>query len=200
MLLELLTAHLWLALGLWIVVYVADYYLTLAGARLYAQGVQRVVVFEGSYELNPLFQQDIDRRRRISTRFLVMLGVTCLLIAFAWRGVKVRWFPPGVFRLWMGALLLVELVIMIRHVRNIITFRQILSSADIVGQIQYPRWWSLRSSALDLGLFGALFAVFALIADPWFFLGGTLACGSAALQHFRHSRKARSTAPQTVKG
>ena len=196
MLLELLTTHLWLALGLWIVVYVADYYLTLAGARLYFQGVQRVFVFEGSYELNPLFQQDIDRRRRISTRFLVMLGVTCLLIAFAWRGVQVRWFPPGVFRLWMGALLLVELAIMIRHVRNIITFRQILSAPDITGQIRYPRWWTLRSSALDLGLFAALFALFALIADPWFFLGGTLACGSAALRHFHYSIRARSIPAQ----
>src|SRR5262245_13671296 len=196
MLLELLADHLWLALGLWSVVYIADYYLTLVGARLYAQGVQRVVVFEGSYELNPFFQQDIDRRRRVSARFLVMLGVSCLLVAFAWRGVKVRWFPPGVFRLWMGALLLVELVIMIRHLRNIITFRQILSSADIVGQIRYPRWWSLRSSALDLGLFAILFGAFALIADPWFFLGGTLACGSAALQHVRNSRKVRSLPAQ----
>ena len=34
MLLELLADHLWLALGLWSVVYIADYYLTLAGARL----------------------------------------------------------------------------------------------------------------------------------------------------------------------
>jgi hypothetical protein len=191
MLIELLIDHLWLALGLWACVYVADYYLTLAGVRLYGQGANRVIVFEGSYELNPLFQQDIDRRRRFSSRFLVMLGVTCLLIAFVWRGVWLRWFPPGIFRFWMGSLLLIELAVLMRHLRNIVTFRQLRHADDIAGQISYSRRWTLRSSALDLALFAGLFALLALIADPWFFLGGALACAGAALRHLRYSRHLR---------
>jgi hypothetical protein len=192
MLVELLTNHFWLALGVWIALYIADYYLTLVGARLYAHGVQHLIVFEGSYELNPLFQPDIDRRRRFSYRFVAALGVTCLLIAFAWRGVRLRWFPTGVFHFWMGALLLIELVVLMRHLRNILTFRQILSAADIAGQIRYPRWWMLRSSAFDLGLFAGLFVLLALVGDPWFFLGGALACASSALRHFRYSQRAGS--------
>ncbi len=195
MLIELLLDHLWLALGLWTCVYLADYYLTLAGARLYAQGVNRVIVFEGSYELNPVFQQDIDSRRRLSYRFFAILGVICLLIAFVWRGVWLRWFPPGVFRFWMGSLLLIELAVLMRHLRNIVTFRQILRAADIAGQIRYSRWWVLRSSALDLGLFAGLFVVLASIAEPWFFLGGALACASTALRHLRYSQRLRTQSP-----
>jgi len=194
MLIDLLTGHLWLTLALWAGVYIADYYLTLAGAQLYGRGVERVLAFEGSYELNPLFQQDIDGRRRISIRFLVMLGVTCMLLAFAWRGVWLRWFVPGVFQLYLGALLLTELVVLMRHVRNIAMFRQILAGADLAGQIRYPRWFALRTSATDLGLFAGFFLLLATIAAPPFFLGGALACGALALRHLRSSRRLQPNA------
>jgi hypothetical protein len=120
-----------------------------------------------------------------------MLGVTSLLIAFVWRGVWLLWFPPIVFRFWMGSLLLIELAVLMRHLRNIVTFRQMAHAGDITGQISYSRWWTLRSSALDLALFAGLFALLASIAEPWFFLGGALACAAAALRHLRYSQRIR---------
>lgn len=50
---------LWSTLVLWGVLYISDYALTVTCARLYRGGVNRNIVFEGSFELNPVFQKDM---------------------------------------------------------------------------------------------------------------------------------------------
>jgi hypothetical protein len=45
----------WFALALWLLSYLADYYLTLYSARLYRQGAHEYVAFEGSLELTPYY-------------------------------------------------------------------------------------------------------------------------------------------------
>jgi hypothetical protein len=52
--------------------YVSDYLLTIASVRLY-QAPDKVV-FEGSYEITPLFQNDVNALRRISPRLLLALA------------------------------------------------------------------------------------------------------------------------------
>src|SRR5258708_24418110 len=46
---------------LWGLLYVSDYALTITCARLY--GRQKTIVFEGSYEITPFFQRDINSLR-----------------------------------------------------------------------------------------------------------------------------------------
>jgi hypothetical protein len=57
---------LWPGLAFWAVLYISDYYLTLTCARLYQRGVREKIEFEGSYEITPYFQADIDSLRAIS--------------------------------------------------------------------------------------------------------------------------------------
>src|SRR4051812_33528439 len=97
MLLSIISSNLWLALALCVGIYVADYALTLRGAHLYQQGAHTYLRFAGSYELNPLFERDVDRHRWVSRRFLAMLGATCVTIWFAWRGIQIKLFPPVAF-------------------------------------------------------------------------------------------------------
>jgi hypothetical protein len=50
--------HPWLVILIWIVLYTGDHYLTIIGARLHRK--QNIFEFEGSYELTPECQSDID--------------------------------------------------------------------------------------------------------------------------------------------
>jgi len=62
---------LWVGPVLWAGLYVSDYVLTIACARLYQ--AQNKIVFEGSYEITPMFQADVNALRRVSPRFLFFL-------------------------------------------------------------------------------------------------------------------------------
>lgn len=67
---------LWPTLAFWAVLYISDYVLTVTCARLYRGGIDRNIVFEGSFELNPVFQKDIDSLRWLSPRFIWLLFLT----------------------------------------------------------------------------------------------------------------------------
>ena len=78
----------WLGPPVWACLYVSDYFLTIACARLYR--AQDRIVFEGSYEITPIFQADVNALRRISPRFLAIpVGSTAYLV---WRShLSERW-------------------------------------------------------------------------------------------------------------
>jgi hypothetical protein len=61
--------NLWVCLLTWLVLYISDYYLTIWGAHLYRSGAQEHIVYEGSYELTPQFQKDIDALKLFSLNF-----------------------------------------------------------------------------------------------------------------------------------
>ena len=50
--------HAWPGMVLWALLYVSDYALTITCARLYKQ--QQTIAFEGSYEITPFYQRDIE--------------------------------------------------------------------------------------------------------------------------------------------
>ncbi|HYO74013.1 MAG TPA: hypothetical protein VEU33_48885, partial [Archangium sp.] len=74
---------LWSPVGmgvLWLVLHSADYLLTIATARLKARGdIGKRVEMGGSYELNPLFVQAVEKGQWVSRRFLVTLGLGALV-------------------------------------------------------------------------------------------------------------------------
>src|SRR5215831_7182582 len=70
----------WLGPLLWAAVYISDYRMTLICARMYQ--AQQAIIFEGSYEITPLFQADVNALRRLSPRFVIALvaGTACLAV------------------------------------------------------------------------------------------------------------------------
>jgi len=183
----------WFGLGLWLLSYLADYYLTLYSARLYRQGAQDYVAFEGSLELTPYYQNDIDRLRRVSPRFLLALVWSVLLLELIWYLSMIVLKLPAAFEFVLGGLVLREAAVLMRHARNIALFRAARRGAaglGLSGKIIYARRFSLRQSAVELWTYAALFALLAALTASWLLAGGAFACALTGFQHWRRSRQA----------
>jgi hypothetical protein len=182
-----LLTTLWPGLCLWVALYLSDYSFTLKCARLYQAGVNRRIVFEGSYELTPYFQNDIDSLRVVSPRFVAALFVTVAWLALVW------WLSmqsvPAIYPFCLGLLISVQLALHIRHLRNLFLFRAIVNTETVQGRIEYPRPLTLRISAVELFAFSGLFGVLFFFTQSWFVLGGAIGCLSVALKHWRLAQR-----------
>lgn len=183
MLLELATNNLWVALLIWILLYISDYTLTLLGARLRAASANPYVTTQGSYELNTYFVKDVDQRRRVSIRFLLSLVWTTFLLGMIWLLARTDAFVVFLFQIAFGGMILLELAVHVRHLRNILSFRRQSQVGEIQGQVQFSRRYVYWTSALDLGLFAILYLVLFIIVGSPFLVGGVLSCAALALRH-----------------
>lgn len=180
---DLFTSSPWPAVLLWAALYVSDYVWTIACARMYRAGVQERICFDGSYEITPYYRADVDALRPISPRFLLMLVVSCALQVFLWRVTMGEGFAPEIYELALGAMILIELTIHVRHVRNYVLFRAVLAGRGVSGRIEYARPQMLTQSAVELTAFALLYVLVSAIARSWFVLGGAIACAILAANH-----------------
>jgi hypothetical protein len=175
---------------MWSLLYVSDYAFTILSARLYRSGVNEKIVFEGSFELNPVFQRDIDSLKSISPRFLLMLLVTGLLLALMWfLGSQSM---PQFYEFVLGSMILLELAIHVRHMRNFFMFRMLVKSDCVRGRIEYSRPLILKMSSCELFVFSGLFLMLFLFIPSWFLLGGVTSCCLTAIKHRALARRAAS--------
>lgn len=188
---EYIAQHFWPGVCVWMVLFVSDYILTLTCARLYRSGVNEKIVFEGSYELTPFFQRDIDSLRKVSPRFLLILGIIPLVLFTLWK-LTTEDFPQLYFFL-LGMLILSQLAIQTRHLRNLFIFREAASPA-VSGRIQYARRTSLRASAFELFAFAGLYAVLFAFTHSWFIAGGAFGCLNIGRKHLWLARKYNAVA------
>ena len=175
--------HIWSGLLVWSALYISDYRLTLACARLYSQKVSKSIAFEGSFEITPYFQSDIDSLRVVSPRFLAAMVVSWVYLAAVWWLAAVS--QPCLYQFVLGAMISSELAIHVRHVRNLYLFRAIVASSSVHGRIEYPRPLVLRMSAAELLAFSVLFGIVSVFTASWFLVGGAAACLGIALKHRR---------------
>lgn len=192
---SLLVSAPWLCVGIWIVLYVADYYLTIAGARLYAQGAKDHVVTEGSYELNPGFVADVNALRLFSPRFIKFLVLTSLYIAGAWYVVEQLYSARNLFLFLYGAFVFLELAILARHATNIPHLRRLKAHQGVDGQVQFARWLTLETSAISLVSVAALLLVAALVTWKATLFGGVVGLLALGLRHASRARRLRSMPP-----
>ena len=179
----------WFALAAWLLSYAADYYLTLYSARLYQAGARDHFTFEGSLELTPYYQADIDGLRRVSPRFILALLLSVLALELVWYLSMVVLQLPAFFEFLLGGLVLRQAAVIMRHARNIALFRAARSGQGLEGQILYGRWLALRLSVIDMFSFAVLFGLLAVITGSWALAGGSFACAVTSLQHLRRARK-----------
>ncbi len=188
----LLAEHAWLAIALWVILYCSDYFLTLYGARLRARGLANHIQVEGSYELNPIFVKDVDAQRKVSRRFLLILLTTTVLLTVFWWAYRAQAGLPLVFDFVIGALILLELTVHLRHLNNISQARLAIQPGGMTGTLQYSRWLMLMISAHQLFAFAALFLFLGLLTGLVFFYGGAVACCATGLRHQRDAQKRRA--------
>jgi hypothetical protein len=181
---------------LWIILYTSDYYLTLYSAR----GFREIghIQFEGSFELTPEYQKDIDALNPISKRHLIALVLSSLMLALTWWLTRLNFYLELAYQLFLGMFLLLEVAVHLRHFRNIGLIRTARRRGGIEGQITYKKWFSYRISANDLYISSALFMIFAILTFNLFFLGGAITCFATGVRHGRLARKAISTSVQSV--
>ena len=187
---------LWPGLLVWNLLFISDYTLTIICARLYRNGVNEHIVFEGSFEITPCFQKDIDSLRIISPRFLFFLVLYSGLLAMEWFFAHET--MPHFYEFVLGALVLVQLKVHTRHLRNLYSFRAINKTGGVTGRIEYARPLMLRMSAVDSLVFSGLYLVLFAFIQSWFIFGGVVVCLSVAVKHFRLARKWPATATATA--
>jgi len=182
----------WPGVLFWIILYISDYYLTIHSAR----GFRAIghFQFEGSYELTPQFQKDVDALKPVSTRHIAMLVICSILIFLLWWGIADLLARPWLYNLYLGLFLLVEVAVHLRHLRNAFLIREIQRNGGVEGQISYRKWFSYRVSAFEFYLIGALFLMVAVLSFSFFFLGGALVCFSTGFKHGLLARKAKKSA------
>ena len=182
----------WPGAILWIILYTSDYYLTIYSAR----GFREIghFQFEGSYELTPQFQKDVDALKPISKRHLGLLAVYSLLIFLLWWAIIRYLGSPRLYLLYLGVFLLVEVAVHLRHLRNVFLVREIRKNGGVEGQISYRKWLSYRVSSFEFNLIGVLFLIVAVLSFSTFFLGGALVCWGTGFKHGRLAKKAKAAA------
>ncbi len=190
--LSIFFSSVWPGLTAWVILYISDYALTITCARLYRGGVCEKLVLDGSYEITPFFQRDIDSLRRISPRFLAMLFVSTFLLATVW--YLSAQSAPELYVFASGSMILLELTVHVRHLRNLFMFRAMSKSDCVRGRIEYSRPFILKMSSDELFIFSALFLLLFAFTQSWFVLGGAASCLSTAFKHRRLSRKDASKA------
>ena len=176
-----------LAAGLWIVLHAADFYFTLLAARAYHRGAREVLQFGGSYELNPLFQNDVDKIRWFSPRFLITLVAVALSLFLLAVMLRPAGTHPGLPFL-LGLILFTRLVVISRHVQNFFLFNRLRHHPEALkGSIRYGRKTIYRVSALSNASWGAVMGVAAVLAqgNPWLVGGsfGLFVMGAVAFAH-----------------
>lgn len=181
----------------WSLLYTSDYAFTIACARLYRG--QETVIFEGSYEITPLFQRDVDSLRVVSPRFVFMLLLSLGMLGFLWI-LNENSPAPELYQFALGAMIGVELAVHIRHIRNLVLLRTISRPDWVRGRIEYGRMAILRASSWECFAFSCLFAILFTFTRSWFILGGAFGCFSLGVKHRRLASKLRAnlaTATQT---
>lgn len=193
-----LAASPWPGVVLWIILYMSDYYLTIYSARGYREIGH--FQFEGSFELTPQYQKDIDALNPVSKLHVTLLVLYSLLIIFIWwLTERLLLYLPWAYLFYLGMFLLLEVAIHLRHLRNVSLIRTVRKHAGMEGQLTYRRWFTYTLSAAEFYLYSALFLLTALLSFSPFFLGGALMCFATGIKHSRMAKKARTNPPETTK-
>jgi hypothetical protein len=197
---DFLLHNIWLVTSIWGFIYLYDYYLTLYSARLFRAHLIEHIVIEGSYELTPAFQKDVDNLRLISLAFLWRLIISLPILSLLWWLSTAFLDLPQSFYLGSGGLFLREAVAQLRHLRNIALANFSKTEGGLRGRIEFARWFNLKLSSVEFISFGMFFALISLLWGSWFFLGGAIFCLATALQHWTLSNKAYRPLLQAQKG
>lgn len=180
----------WYGIFLWIILYTSDYYLTLYCAR----GFREIghIQFEGSFELTPHYQRDIDALKPVSRLHIILLIAYSLLILVIWWITRLSIYITWAYPLYLGMFLLLEVAVHMRHLRNVAIIREVRRNGGVEGEIAYRKSFSYRISANDLYISATLFLLVAILTYSLFFLGGAIMCYATGWKHARLSKKARS--------
>ncbi|MCJ7825511.1 MAG: hypothetical protein MUP44_11480 [Anaerolineales bacterium] len=181
-----------ISLLFWVVTYSLDNALTIwTGKALRQSPLAGSITFEGSLELNPIFESEVEQTRRFGPRFRFMLIASSIYLALAWYFSNSVIGSDGLSSFAFGALFLLEAAVIIRHIQNDAIIRAANDGFSLQGTLHTPRPVSYRMSAAHFFGFASLFLILGILTRSWFIFGGSFACG---IQSYRNSRQAQAAA------
>jgi hypothetical protein len=164
---DFLNEYWWLAIALYVILFVCDHYMTVVGAKLHKAYAAKYILYQNGYELNPIFEKEVAEFQWFTRKHLFALlgGVFGLSILRLFGGVTI-------FEFFIGAYLLQWLDTDLLHLRNILFFRDIRKSDSFKGSVESSYWVSQRQSAARQITQAILFSIAALATMRLFFWGG----------------------------
>ena len=185
-----------LAIAIVVACFFADYSLTHVGARANERVRDRWRV-EGSYEMNPVWERQIDSGRWFGLRvLLVPLALAAILGALRLlAGFFDVYADPAYFALGVGTMLLIQAPVLMLHASNLQTFRMLADPSAAEGSIVYRRWFVYQQGIVYLAGFAVLWLLLWVPSQQAFFLGGVLSCGLFARRFARLATAARQAPP-----
>jgi hypothetical protein len=185
-----------LAIAAVVAAFFADYSLTHVGARASERVRDRWRV-EGSYEMNPVWERQIDSGRWLGWRVLLApAAIAAVLVTIRLLAELVDVYAdPAYFGSAVGAMLLIQAPILVLHGLNVQTFRLLAEPDAAEGGIVYRRWFGYRQSQMYMLGFAVVWLVLWLPSQQAFFLGGTASCGLFARRFAQLATKARGQPP-----
>src|SRR5258708_843580 len=185
------------AIVLWVLVYSCDYYLNLYGNRLRTSYASAHIGIDGSYELNPYYQRDIDSNNRFSRRFLFMLVLFSVYLAVMWYIAQTLNLPEA-FSIAAGVVLLLEGPVIATHVQNISMYTFLKTPDAVWGKITYARWITLTLAGRIFGYWLVAYATLFLLTGSWLFVGGALSMLSLFIRYSSRGQRLRDHSPTVV--
>jgi hypothetical protein len=173
--------------------FIADYSLTHIGARASERVRDRWRV-EGSYEMNPTWERQIDSRRWFGWR-VVLVPVLLVLALASLRilaGIFSVYADPAYFAAAVGVMLLLQAPILMLHAANLHTFRLLADPTAAQGSIVYRRWFVYRQGIVYLAGFCVLWLLLWVPSQQAFFLGGAASCALFARRFVQLGAAARN--------
>ena len=174
----------------WIIIYISDYYMTLAIVKAYKDF--DAIKFEKSMELTPQFQKDVENQSRISKRHVILLLLMSAMILVFWLLAIEYLGWAWLYSFFLGLLILLEVAVHMRHFRNGYQIRVLRREGGVTGSIIFSQRFSYLTSAFDFYAFAGLFFLFFLLTFNFFFLGGAVACLRVGFSHNRFAQKLSS--------
>lgn len=175
------------------VLMLADYFLTVAGAAASRRGYGRTFRL-AHYELNPVWQRDIARRRWLNPRHLLLTFLASgLLIALT----ESEAVPETVIRPLLGALLAVFAALVGRHLGNLLVFHHLIRRpGDVSGAVSLSHGFSLSNSLYQLVAVIVPVLMLAWLSSDPYVLGGAIGLGSLAFVHLMWMVRASRSASE----
>ncbi len=160
-----------------------DYYLTLAGKVLRQRSSYDRYFQLGSYELNPVFQQDIDRLRWFSPRHLALV----LIVTGVYAWISILTGDPSAentYQFAMGLGIIYFSLVASRHIKNLLTLWHFTrENPGASGRVTMSQPLLLQLSQFEwIGML-AVFVAIACWTQSAFILGGCAAVVVLILNH-----------------
>jgi hypothetical protein len=181
---------------IWAALYISDYYSTIACARLYQ--AQDKIAYEGSFEITPVFQADVNALRRVSPRFLAILLASTAYLYLVRSFTSPDDLAFGFYVTCLGALFLVEATVHARHLRNWFQLSRVVPL--LRGRLEYPRGAMLRASSLELVMFALLYTILYGVTGHPFVLGGALGNTLLSVNHYRLATRHEAARQRVLSG